>query len=145
MRVGKMRRAMAQGGPDPHMKAMQRLPIRIPEPGPDDERLVRSGFWAKIRRAAGRTGFAREAVAAFYCATDPATPSRVRVMLLAALAYFIMPADAIPDIIAGLGFTDDAAVLLTVWRMVGPEIKDHHRERARAKLESALSPGRTGG
>ena len=120
---------------------MQRLPIRVPEPGPDDERLVRSGFWAKIRRVAGRTSFAREAVAAFYCATDPATPSRVRIMLLAALAYFVMPADAIPDIIAGLGFTDDAAVLLTVWRIVGPEIKDHHRERARAKLESILPDG----
>jgi uncharacterized membrane protein YkvA (DUF1232 family) len=123
---------------------MQRLSIPIPEPGSDDERLVRRGFWAKIRRTAGRTSFAREAVAAFYCATDPATPSRVRVMLLAALAYFVMPADAIPDIIAGLGFTDDAAVLLTVWRIVGPEIKDHHRERARTKLESVLSPEKAG-
>jgi uncharacterized membrane protein YkvA (DUF1232 family) len=119
---------------------MQQLPIRVPEPGPDDEKLVRSRFWAKIRRVAGRTSFAREAVAACYCATDPATPSRVKITLLAALAYFVMPADAIPDIIAGLGFTDDAAVLLTVWRMVGPEIKDQHRERARAALESALPP-----
>lgn len=115
---------------------MRGLPIRIPEPGPNDEKLVRSGFWTKMRRIAKRTSFAREAVAAYYCATDPATPARVRLMLLAALAYFIMPADAIPDIVAGLGFTDDAAVLFAVWRAVAPEIKDRHRERAQAKLES---------
>lgn len=120
------------------MTAMRNLPIRLPEPGPDDERLVRSGFWAKLRRSARRTSFAREAVAAYYCAVDPATPTRIKVILLAALAYFIMPADAIPDIIAGLGFTDDAAVLFAVWQAVGPEIKDRHRERARARLEAGL-------
>ncbi len=119
---------------------MQKLPVPIPEPRPGDEALVRTRFWAKIRRAAARTGFAREAVAAFYCAFDPATPSRVRVMLLAALAYFILPADAIPDLLAGLGFTDDATVLLAVWRLVGPEIKDRHRARAQAKLDALLAP-----
>lgn len=131
---------MAKRAERPYMMGMRGLPIRVPEPGPDDERLVLSGFWAKIRRTAKRTSFAREAVAAYYCATDPATPARVRLMLLAALAYFIVPADAIPDIIAGLGFTDDAAVLFAVWRAVGPEIKDRHRERAQAKLEGDHPP-----
>lgn len=88
-----------------------------------------------MRRVAARTGFAREAVAAYYCALDPATPTRVRVLLLSALAYFIMPADAIPDILAGFGFTDDAAVLLAAWRAVAPEIKDRHRDRAQKALQ----------
>lgn len=131
---------MAKAAQGHHIRLMRGLPIRIPEPGPNDEKLVRSGFWAKMRRVAKRTSFAREAVAAYYCATDPATPARVRLMLLAALAYFIMPADAIPDIVAGLGFTDDAAVLFAVWRAVAPEIKDRHRERAQAKLESRHPP-----
>jgi uncharacterized membrane protein YkvA (DUF1232 family) len=116
-------------------KVTRGLPVPLPEPAPGDEQLVRGGFWTKMRKAAKRTSFAREAVAAYYCAADPAAPTRVRLILLAALAYFIMPVDAIPDFIAGLGFTDDAAVLFAAWRAVGPEIKDHHRERARAKLE----------
>lgn len=120
-------------------KVTRELPVPLPDPAPGDEQLVRGGFWAKMRKAAKRTGFAREAVAAYYCAVDPATPTRVRLILLAALAYFVMPADAIPDFIAALGFTDDAAVLFAAWRAVGPEIKDHHRERARARLESVES------
>jgi uncharacterized membrane protein YkvA (DUF1232 family) len=87
-----------------------------------------------MRQAAARTGFAREAAAAYYCALDPATPTRVRVILLGALAYFIMPADAVPDILAGIGFTDDAAVLLAAWRAVAPQIRDRHRDRARTAL-----------
>jgi uncharacterized membrane protein YkvA (DUF1232 family) len=117
-------------------KVPRGLPVARPDPAPGDEQLVRSGFWVKMRKAAKRTSFAREAMAAYYCAVDPVTPTRARLILLAALAYFIMPADAIPDVIAGLGFTDDAAVLFATWRAVGPEVKDHHRDQARAKLEA---------
>jgi len=99
-----------------------------------DEKLVRRGFWAKMRRVAARTGFAREAVATYYCVRDPATPLPVKAVLLSALAYFVLPADAIPDFVAGLGYTDDMAVLLTAWRAVGPAIKDTHREQADTAL-----------
>ncbi len=34
----------------------------------------------------------------------------VRATLFGALAYFILPIDVIPDILLGLGYTDDAAV-----------------------------------
>ena len=89
----------------------------------------------------GRIGFAREALAAYFCAIDPQTPARTKAILLAALAYFIAPVDLVPDIIAGLGFTDDAAVLFAAWRSVEPHIKERHRERAKAALDDGqLSP-----
>ena len=75
------------------------------------ERNVRRDFWAKLKRFAGQVPFVEDLVAAYYCALDPATPMRVRGMLLAALAYFILPFDLVPDMIAGLGFADDAALL----------------------------------
>jgi len=68
------------------------------------ERKVRSEFWQKLRRFAGQVPFVEDIVAGYYCALDPATPMRVRGMLLAAIAYFILPLDFIPDIVAGLGF-----------------------------------------
>ena len=80
----------------------------------DRERKVRRDFWSKLKRFAGMVPFVEDLVAAYYCALDPATPMRVRGMLLAALAYFILPADLIPDMIAGLGFADDAALLTAV-------------------------------
>jgi uncharacterized membrane protein YkvA (DUF1232 family) len=73
-------------------------------------------------------------VAAFHCATDRATPMPVRATLLGALAYFILPVDFIPDILLGLGYTDDAAVLLTAFTTCKTYITDDHRAKARAWL-----------
>ena len=77
------------------------------------ERKVRTDFWSKLRRFAGQVPFVEDLVAGYYCALDPATPMRVRGMLLAAIAYFILPFDFIPDFIAGLGFADDDISRLT--------------------------------
>ena len=46
-----------------------------------------------------------------------ARPSRRKLlpwMLLAALAYLVSPVDLVPDLVPGLGFGDDAMVLLAV-------------------------------
>ncbi|MCH8239569.1 MAG: DUF1232 domain-containing protein [Proteobacteria bacterium] len=98
------------------------------------EQKVRSEFWDKFKRVARRIPFAGNLLAAYYCAMDSRTPLRVRTMLLAALAYFIMPMDAIPDIIAGLGFTDDAAVMAAAIGAVRAALKPPHFEKARAFL-----------
>jgi len=98
------------------------------------EETVRTEFWSKLRRVLGRIDFAREAVAAWYCVTDPATPVRVKAILIGALAYFILPVDVIPDIILGLGFIDDAAIFWAAWNAVGGHIQDRHRARAAAAL-----------
>src|SRR3546814_7110156 len=83
-----------------------------------NESMVQRGFWAKLKRSVGRVPFLAYAVSAYYCAFDPKTPRPVKAMLLAALAYFVVPSDMIPDFIAGLGFTDDATVLFATVRMV---------------------------
>ena len=103
--------------------------------GPDDERLVRRSFWDKVRRTVGRVPFTEQAVAAFYCATDSATPTHVKAILMGALAYFIVPTDMIPDFIAGLGFTDDAAVLAAAVRTVTSHLSERHVEQARRILD----------
>ena len=106
-----------------------------------NERIVRDGFWKKLLKLAGRVPFADEAAAAYFCAIDPATPTRVKGILLAALAYFVLPFDAIPDFVAGLGFTDDAAVLAMALSLVARHVTPEHRARARAALD--LPPERT--
>lgn len=100
-----------------------------------DEARVEAGFWDKVRRTLGRVPFVEEAVAAYFCALDRDTPLRVKAVLMGALAYFVIPADMIPDFISALGFTDDAAIFYAALRTVAPHIKDHHRARARAALD----------
>ena len=97
-------------------------------------RIVDLGFWDKLLRMAGRVPFAEELAAAYYCVTDPDTPARVKAILLAALAYFVMPVDAIPDFLPVIGFTDDAAVLAIAFGLVSKSIKEKHFKAARARL-----------
>jgi uncharacterized membrane protein YkvA (DUF1232 family) len=103
-------------------------------PVPGQATYVRSRFWRKVRRTVGRVPFIDQAIAAYYAAVDPATPRYAKAVLMAALAYFIMPADMIPDVIAALGFTDDAAVLMMAVQTLAPHIKSSHVERARTFL-----------
>ena len=99
------------------------------------------GFWNKVRRTLGRVPFLDEAVAAYYCAADPKTPRRVQAVLVGALGYFVVPTDMIPDFIAGLGFSDDAAVLAAAIGAVRRHITDDHRARARGALGRLADPG----
>ncbi len=107
---------------------------------PDPEKLrrdretVERGFWRKVKRFAAKLPFLDDVVAAYYCAVDPATPLRVKAILFGALAYFVMPIDAIPDFMAWIGFTDDAAVVYAAIRSVSAHITPEHRGRARDSL-----------
>ena len=96
-------------------------------------------LWRKLLRVAARIGFADSLVAAWYCAVDAATPMHVRGVLLAALAYFLLPADAVPDIIAGIGFTDDAAVIAAVLGTFARHVTPEHRAKASRRLDELLA------
>src|ERR1700720_159092 len=103
-----------------------------------DEERVRRGFWPKAKRVAGKLPFAEDLLAAYYAAFDRQTPLQVKAALLGALAYFVLPFDAIPDVLPMIGFTDDAAVLATALRLVAGHITPLHRAAARAALARGL-------
>ncbi len=100
-----------------------------------NEVRVKSGFWPKLRRTAARIPFARELVSVYYSARDPETPVAAKGIMMGALAYFVLPIDAIPDIFAGIGFTDDAAVITALLATLGANIKRRHKDKAEAALE----------
>ena len=96
--------------------------------------IVARRFWPKIRKLAVHIPFAEDALAMFYAAFDKQTPAKSKAFLLAALAYFVLPIDAIPDWVPGLGFTDDAAVIAAALGIAGRAVQPRHREQARAQL-----------
>ena len=99
------------------------------------EQSLREKFWIKFRKAANRIPFSEDVAAAYYCALDPQTPNKVRGILLAALAYFILPLDTIPDFLVGFGLTDDITVLTVAFTAISGHIKDSHRAAAKKALE----------
>ncbi len=109
-------------------------------PRKGDAARVREEFWPKMKAVAAKIPFAEDALAAYYCTLDRGTPLRVRGTLLAALAYFIMPVDFLPDVLPALGFTDDAAVLMMAFQLISSHIKPEHREAAKAALNDLEAP-----
>ena len=105
-----------------------------------DEETVRRRFWQKARRVAVRLPFAEDLLAAWYCAFDRDTPMQVKAALIGALAYFVLPFDAIPDMMPMLGFADDAAVLATALRLVASHMRPEHRAAAKRAIERGLRP-----
>ncbi|MEX0752153.1 MAG: YkvA family protein [Xanthobacteraceae bacterium] len=104
-----------------------------------EESLVRRTFWKKTRRLAARLPFADDLVAAYYCAFDRDTPLHVKTALIGALAYFVVPADVLPDVLPALGYADDATVVATTVTLLAEHIRPLHRDAARAVLEDFAS------
>ena len=96
-----------------------------------------SKLWKKLKKVAQKAG--RKAVyyvlVLYYISRDPAVPAGMKLKILGALGYFILPLDLIPDAILGLGFTDDLAALawalFKLRKYVTPEIERKARERLR--------------
>lgn len=102
--------------------------------GMTQEQGVREKFWQTARRAAAQVPFMDEVIAGYYCAMDKNTPLRAKGILVAALAYFVLPTDTIPDLFFGIGFTDDIAVLTAALAAVRAHVTPAHRLAAREAL-----------
>lgn len=120
---------MAKEAPD--------IEILGPEEADEKQADIVARFWPTVKRAIRKIPFIDEVVAAYYAMLDPATPTRARLTLIAALAYFVTPLDFVPDFIFGVGFLDDASVLAAAIAAVSGSIKKEHREAARRALADA--------
>jgi uncharacterized membrane protein YkvA (DUF1232 family) len=67
------------------------------------------------------------------------TPAWVRALVLAALAYLINPLDLVPDVLVGIGLTDDLAVLALALERASRYVTPAVRERAKALAPEWLS------
>jgi uncharacterized membrane protein YkvA (DUF1232 family) len=85
----------------------------------------------RAKKIANKVPFSDDIVALYFCAMDKTVPAKVKISIIAALAYLVLPADFIPDFLVGLGFTDDVAVLTAVYSLVSSHINDSHRRAAK--------------
>ena len=95
-----------------------------------------ASFWQKLASfalSAGRS-VVEMALQLYFLIVDAGTPAHIKAFCLGPLGYFILPADAIPDIIPVVGYSDDLGVLAlalaTVASYITPEIKERARETA---------------
>ena len=71
-------------------------------------------FWTKVKKYAKRAGreVIEKALWLYYTAKSPKTPTQAKAIIYGALAYFILPADAIPDALPLVGYTDDLGAIM---------------------------------
>jgi uncharacterized membrane protein YkvA (DUF1232 family) len=94
-------------------------------------------FWNKVRRFAKTAGkqVVEAALQLYYAAESPATPAKAKGIIYGALAYFISPIDFLPDLIPGLGYTDDMTVLIAALGVVATHITPAIKQQAAKKVE----------
>ncbi len=101
------------------------------------ESYIEERFFDKLRKNASRVPFVEEAVTLYFCATDPDTPTWAKAASVAALVYFIVPLDLLPDPI----FIDDAAVIAVAIKQLSTVVTDEHRAQARRWLHGEQLDG----
>lgn len=106
---------------------MQTLPVICQNAG---QRYSEPRFRAKLARAALAAGreVVEKALWLYFAAQRPETPRWAKATVYGALAYFIMPLDAIPDLAPLAGYTDDLGVLAlavgTIARYIDGTVKE---------------------
>ena len=95
-----------------------------------------NALFEKIKKVARKAGvkIVYIVLLLYYSTLDKELPMKDRLMVLAALGYFILPIDLIPDALPG-GFTDDMAALVYVLRQVWSNLTIETKQKARARLE----------
>ena len=103
--------------------------VEVIESSVVDEQLL-----LRLLRRAGRA-LAQPALECLELLLDADTPPQVRLTVMAALTYLLMPMDLLPDLLPAVGFSDDLVALTTLlgtcWRHRTPAI----RQRAQRRLD----------
>jgi uncharacterized membrane protein YkvA (DUF1232 family) len=70
-----------------------------------------------------------------YVGNDPKTPTSAKGVVAAALGYFIVPLDAIPDMAPFVGYADDLGAVAAAMAMIASCISKRHVQKAKMKTE----------
>ena len=116
-----------------------KVPVLVSPESMDDKNYAtdfrEDSLWDKLRNFGKTVGreLVEKVLTMYYALQDKDTPVWARTILIAALGYFICPIDAIPDVIPGIGYADDAGAIALALGAVAVHIKPEHKQRAKEK------------
>lgn len=91
-----------------------------------DKEYVEENFWRKIESVGKKIPFMHDAIALFKYMKDPEVHWGKKSFVVGALAYFIWPFDAIPDIAPIIGYLDDAGVIAALVLYLKSELEPYY-------------------
>ncbi len=101
-------------------------------------------YWSKLKNFAKQAGreVVEKSLILYYVGTDPTVPSWAKGIVAAALGYFIVPVDAIPDLAPFVGYADDLGAISMALAAIASCISKAHVEQAKLKTEEWLGDNR---
>lgn len=94
-------------------------------------------FIEKLKRFAVQAGrqVVERALTLYYTAQRPETPLWAKTVIYSALVYWIVPTDAVPDLMPFVGYSDDLSTLLSAVAAVAMSITPEVKETARQQVD----------
>ena len=107
----------------------------IEETGADNNSAEK--LWGKITRYSKTAGIRKKkkVLWLYYAAQRPVTPAWAKAVIYSAIAYFILPIDAIPDFIPVTGFSDDLVTLSAAVTTIAVYIDDSVKAQTKETLK----------
>ena len=87
---------------------------------------VEDNLWGKLEKTGKRISFAKDILALYKYMRDPFVKWYRKSIVVAALIYFIMPIDTIPDLTPLFGYLDDLGVITALLKYLGSELMSYY-------------------
>lgn len=94
-------------------------------------------FWGKLKKFAKKAGSSvvYAVLLLYFTLQKPEVPVKAKTIIIGALGYFILPLDLIPDVVVGVGYTDDLGALGVALFQVAMYIDEDIKSKAKEKLQ----------
>jgi uncharacterized membrane protein YkvA (DUF1232 family) len=87
---------------------------------------VEDNLWSKLEKSGKRISFAKDILALYRYMRDPLVRWHRKAIIVAALVYFIIPIDTIPDLTPLFGYMDDLGVITALLKYLGSELMSYY-------------------
>lgn len=84
--------------------------------------IVEEKLWVKLEKVGKKISFAKDLVALYKYLLDSSVSWHRKAIVAAALLYFIIPIDTIPDLAPLFGYMDDLGVIMATLKFLGSEL-----------------------
>lgn len=88
---------------------------------------IEEKFSNKVKKVEKKISFIEDVVALYRYMKDDSVSWYRKLIVVAALVYFISPIDTIPDLAPLVGYLDDLGVVMAAIKYIGSEIKPYYR------------------
>lgn len=84
--------------------------------------VVEEKLWIKLEKLGSKISFAKDLLALYKYLVDGRVSWHRKAIVAAALVYFIVPIDSIPDLAPLFGYMDDLGVIMATLKFLGSEL-----------------------